>query len=213
MEIRQRIFEARTGAKLSQQALADATGKTRGAVAQWESGAVRPRHSTLKLIAKATNKPLAWLETGIGGGKEGLTVVGNVRAGNWEDGNVVFEEYTMPVSPHPDYPSEAQRLWKVSGNSVNKIVIDGEFVHTVDIHLADLEPKSGDMVIVRSLEHGKAEYTAKRIILKPSGWILRPESNDPQWQKDIKLNGNDDTEISVTDIIIAKWTPIERGKL
>lgn len=65
MELKDRILEARTEAKLTQQQLADATGKSRGAVAQWESGETRPRHATLQAIANATGKSVIWLESGI----------------------------------------------------------------------------------------------------------------------------------------------------
>lgn len=65
MELKDRILSAREGADLTQQELADATGKTRGAVAQWEAGTTRPRHNTLVAIAEATGKDIAWLESGV----------------------------------------------------------------------------------------------------------------------------------------------------
>lgn len=65
MELKDRILSARESANLTQQQLADATGKTRGAVAQWESGKTRPRHNVLVSIAEATGKDITWLESGI----------------------------------------------------------------------------------------------------------------------------------------------------
>lgn len=65
MELKDRILVARESAGLTQQELADATGKTRGAVAQWESGKTRPRHSVLADIALATNREISWLESGV----------------------------------------------------------------------------------------------------------------------------------------------------
>lgn len=65
MELKDRILKAREDAGLTQQQLADATGKTRGAVAQWESGKTRPRHDVLLAIATSTGQDIAWLESGI----------------------------------------------------------------------------------------------------------------------------------------------------
>jgi transcriptional regulator with XRE-family HTH domain len=213
MELNARIHKARTEANMTQYQLAAATGKTRGAVAQWESGEVRPRHSTMKLIATATGKALEWLESGIDAANVGLVVVGEVAAGTWKEGGARFKPIGMPVAPDPRYPKAAQRLYRVVGNSVNKLVGDGEYVHCVDILAANLTPEAGDLVIVRRMEHGLAEYTAKRMIRHGKKWILRPESTDPEWQSDIILDGDEGIEVQVTDLVIAKWFPIERGRL
>ena len=66
--------------------------------------------------------------------------------------------------------------------------------------------------IVRRLRHGTAEYTAKQAIRAGQRWVLRPLSDDPEWQDDIILEPEGDTEIEVTDIVIAKWSPIGRGR-
>ncbi|ANL84632.1 peptidase S24 family/repressor-like domain-containing protein [Rhizobium phaseoli] len=218
MELNQRIFAARSEAKMTQEQLANAVGKTRGAVAQWESGEVRPRHSTLVAIAEATKKPLHWLLNGTGEAdaplapRIGLEVVGEVAAGMWKEGSVRFERTYEPVATHPDYPGYGQRLYRVSGNSINKIAANGEYLHAVELHAGGIQPEHGDLVIVRRLQHGLAEYTAKTLIWENGRVLLRPESTDPDWQTDIELNGDDDTEITITDIVIAKWSPIERRR-
>lgn len=213
MELKARIFKAREDAAMTQQELASAVGKTRGAVAQWESGEVRPRHSTLTLIAKATGKDLRWLESGIDVENTGMWVVGEVAAGSWREAAAMLKPYSLPVTPHPQYPAEAQRLYKISGNSVNKLVLDGEYVHCIGVHEADTAPVSGDLVIVRKMDHGLAEYTAKRYLRINGRAILRPESDDPDFQADIVLEGDEATGIEITDIVIAKWKPISRGSI
>jgi transcriptional regulator with XRE-family HTH domain len=218
MELNQRIFAARSEAKMTQEQLANAVGKTRGAVAQWESGEVRPRHTTLMAIAEATKKPLHWLVNGTGDAdpssppRVGLEVVGEVAAGTWKEGSVRFERTYEPVATHPDYPGYGQRLYKVSGNSINKIAANGEYLHAVELHAGGMQPEHGDLVIVRRLQHGMAEYTAKTLVLEDGRMLLRPESTDPDWQTDIELDGDEDTEIAITDIVIAKWSPIERRR-
>lgn len=220
MELNARIFKARTDAKMTQEELATAVKKTRGAVAQWESGDVRPRHSTLIAIASATGADFYWLLNGgdqPGGPKIGLTVVGEVAAGLWREGNADFTgrnlgSPTMPVAAHPDYPSHAQRLYKVVGNSINRVAEHGEYLHAVNIHSADLKPEEGDLVVVRRLDHGKAEYTAKTLAYVGGRWVLRPESTDSDWQEDLVVKGDDGIEIEITDIVIAKWSPIARRR-
>lgn len=211
MDLKARIYKAREDAKLTQQELADAVGKSRSAVAQWESGDVRPRHSTLTLIAKATGKELRWLESGVDVVNTGMWVVGEVAAGSWREAAAMLKPYALPVTPHPHYPAEAQRLYRISGNSVNKLVQHGEYVHCVDVMTADTTPVSGDLVVVRRLDHGRAEYSAKRYLRIDGKAILRPESTDPEFQTDLVIGGDDSVEITITDIVIAKWQPISRG--
>ncbi|WFS01611.1 helix-turn-helix domain-containing protein [Rhizobium tumorigenes] len=210
MELKARIYKARRDANLTQDQLADAVKKTRSAVTQWESGDVRPRHSTLVAIAKATGKPLSWLENGVDNERSGLMVVGEVAAGLWKEGSVEYIPRSMPVAPHPDYPPQSQRLYQVSGQSVNRVVGHGEYVHCVSVADGAIYPESGDLVIVRRTEHGLTEYTAKRLLIVDGENILRPESLEAEWQKDIVIDGNDDTQIEITDVVIAKWVPFRR---
>lgn len=217
MELNARIYKARKDADLTQEQLASAVGKTRGAVAQWESGEVRPRHSTLQAIATATNKPLSWLVNGTGddapsGVHSGLQVVGEVAAGMWKEATVRFEKTFEPVAAHPSYPGNAQRLYRVSGTSINLIADNGEYLHAIDVQNGGIHPESGDLVIVRRLQHGLAEYTAKTLVIEDGRKVLRPESSDPDWQADILIDGDAATEIEITDVVIAKWSPIERRR-
>lgn len=217
MELNQRIYKARKDAGMTQDQLAAAVKKTRGAVAQWESGEIHPRPKTLDAIARATGKPLAWLQNG---GEEavaataspGLKVVGEVAAGTWLEASLTFETFYEPVAPDPEYPVQGQRLYKISGNSINRIAANGEYLHAVELHQGGLTPEHGDLVIVRRLQHGLAEYTAKTLVSEDGRWLLRPESDDPDWQNDIHMDGDDDTEITITDIVIAKWSPIARRR-
>jgi SOS-response transcriptional repressor LexA len=139
-----------------------------------------------------------------------MRVIGEVAGGVWKEGSVEFKPYGLPVAPHPGYPAEAQRLYKVVGNSVNKIVEDGAYVHCVSVVDGGIQPANGDVVVVCRHEHGLSEYTAKRLIIEENRMILRPESYDDQWQADIVMNGNDDTTIVITDVAIAKWQPLKR---
>lgn len=211
MNMKARILMAREAAGLTQEQLAKAVGKTRSAVAQWESGEIRPRHSTIIRIASATGKSIAWLESGIDESHIGLFCIGEVAAGAWRESAAMLKPYALPVTPHPNYPPDTQRLYKVSGNSVNRTARDGEYIHCIDIHASGESPVPGDLVVVRRMEHDKAEYTVKRFVKVGKQVILQHESDDPDFQEDIIPDGDDATEIEITDIVIAKWSPISRG--
>ncbi|WP_210326934.1 helix-turn-helix domain-containing protein [Bartonella sp. M0283] len=64
MDLKERIKNSRIAAKMTQEELARAVGKTRNAVAQWESGLTHPRLNTLEDIAGALEVSLEWLLTG-----------------------------------------------------------------------------------------------------------------------------------------------------
>lgn len=213
MELSERIREARKAANLSQAALAEKVGVTRAAVALWESGSSVPKRDVFEKIAEATQKDVLWLERGVTPGRKvdrSLSVIGEVAGGLWREGTVEFKPVKMPVSPVPDYPASSQRLYVVRGDSVNKIVADGEYVHCVSVAESGISPQPGDLVIVRRMQHEMAEYTAKRLVNSNTGWILRPESTDPMWQSDLVIDGDDSTSIEITDVIIAKWSPLRR---
>lgn len=218
MSLSERIFKARSDAKMTQEELAKAVGKSRGAVAQWESGEVSPRRTTLMDIARATKRSVLWLEHGWEDGPPrepviGLEVVGEVSAGVWKEAQAHFEKHYEPVASHPDYPGVGQRLYKVKGDSINRVADSGEYLHTVEVHNGGIRPEHGDLVIACRMQHGLAEYTAKQMIWEDGRWLLRPLSDNPAWQDDIELAGDEDTEIKVTDIVIAKWSPIPRRSL
>lgn len=61
MGVAENIREARVAAGMTQSELADAVGKTRAAVTQWESGWVEPRLGTLGEIAAAVGTSVSAL--------------------------------------------------------------------------------------------------------------------------------------------------------
>lgn len=210
MELSERIIKARKDAGLTQADLAKVTGFSRQAVAQWESGVIRPRHKTLEKIAQVTGKPLDWLESNVGVGGAGLMVIGRVAAGVWKEGSVEFSKFALPVTPHPAYPAEAQHLWEIEGTSINRQAREGEYLHAVDVMDSGIRPEDGDLAIVRRTSHGLAEYTAKILSIRNGKFVLKPDSDDPQWQTEIEITGDDDSEVAIIAIVIAKWSPLGR---
>lgn len=92
MDLKERIKNSRIAAKMTQEELAKAVGKTRNAVAQWESGAAHPRPNTLEDIAGALNVSIDWLLTG-----NTLNVAGaETTRTNSEMSDVKFNNSTLP---------------------------------------------------------------------------------------------------------------------
>lgn len=216
MNLSESIVSARKAAGMSQTKLAEATGFSRSAVVQWERGIITPRENTLAKIAEVTGKPLSFfggdvVEDDVEGGV-GLMVIGRAAAGIWKEGNVSFKSFRLPVAPHPGYPVTAQRLWEIEGTSINRQAVEGEYLHTVSIADAGLDPADGDLVIVRRMEHGMAEYTAKLLSVRDGEYRLRPDSTDPQWQGEFTINGDESTEVHILDIVIGKYQPLGRGR-
>lgn len=58
--IARRIFEARRDAGLTQQELAELTGISQFSISKWENGHTSPRASSLREIARATGREIAW---------------------------------------------------------------------------------------------------------------------------------------------------------
>ena len=66
MKLSMRVRKARHQAELTQQALADRMGVTRGAVANWECADAVPAARRMGRIAKVTGVSYEWLATGRG---------------------------------------------------------------------------------------------------------------------------------------------------
>lgn len=128
-----------------------------------------------------------------------LQIAGEVAAGLWLEADLAAEESGKPSSFRAcaDYPTKAQYLLRVRGESLNKVAQDGDLLLCVNYFAAAIEPSVGDLAIIeRSYDGGgPIERTAKRIV-KMNGKIeLMPESNDPKFQTPVVYD-DDDGEFS-----------------
>jgi transcriptional regulator with XRE-family HTH domain len=196
MELKSRILKARNDAGLTQEQLAAVTGKTRSAVAQWESGESTPRWNTLNQIAAATGTKAAWL---IYEEDVGLRVVGEIAVGIWRESEVAFREYIGPVAAHPRYPASAQRVWKVNDQSIETIAVRGSFLHGIDLQSARIAAQDGELVVVRRRDQSKNEYTARFLVTVNGRQMLRIDGAS-DWLIDAKVD--------MLDLVIGKWEPL-----
>lgn len=113
MDLKERIKNSRIAAKMTQEELARAVGKTRNAVAQWESGAAHPRPNTLEDIAGALNVSIDWLLTG---NTPNVAETEKTRT-NSEMSDVKFNNSTLP--PRQYMPQEVPVMGTAACNSDN----------------------------------------------------------------------------------------------
>ncbi|CAM1630663.1 Peptidase S24/S26A/S26B/S26C [Bartonella apihabitans] len=158
MDLKERIKNSRIAAKMTQEELARAVGKTRNAVAQWESGLTHPRLNTLEDIAGALNVSLEWLLLGNKNAGEYdsrqisgrpaiklIPVYGQAVAGiNGEfafDGKKLFE---VPCPPQLLNLDNAYGV-EVAGDTMSPRYEDGEIVYINTLRRV----KKGDYVVAK----------------------------------------------------------------
>lgn len=223
MSFARRIKQAREAKGLSQTQLAKLLGVTRNAVSMWEKvkpkkKPVYPKSETMQQAAVILDVGHDWLATGRGGQSSpqvsGLPIVGTVAAGIWFEivENQDQEVRRVPVAPVPEYPPEAQFALQIQGNSVNRIARDGTIVVVVDIAIAGIEPRPGDLVWVERRDGQRVEATVKRLRKGAGGLELWPESDDPSHQQKLTLKPRKgEAEVTIRGIVIYTLNPIPRG--
>lgn len=158
MDLKERIKNSRIAAKMTQEELARAVGKTRNAVTQWESGATHPRPNTLEDIAGALNVSLEWLLLGNknAGGYDSrqisgrpaiklIPVYGQAVAGI--NGEVAFDGKKLFEVPCPPQLLNLDNAYgvEVAGDTMSPRYEDGEIVYVDTVRRI----KKGDYVVAQ----------------------------------------------------------------
>lgn len=212
MTFAERIKIVRKQCGLTQQDMANIAGVSREAVSLWETKGTVPGRKRLQKIVEETGVDYLWLTTGEGSSqKGGLPVLGTVAGGVWIEAAAVARRRTIPIAPDPNYPAESQFALIISGQSVNKVAQDGEYIHCVDIVKAGLSPRSGDLVVVERKRGGMHETTVKRLTRVNGHWELRPESDSDEFQDSIPYSDDASAEVELRAVVIGSYTLISRG--
>ncbi|MDC8803910.1 XRE family transcriptional regulator [Halomonas pacifica] len=183
-KVGQRIIRARKEAGMTQQQLATILGVSRPAVAQWEKGKTSPSAENLRNVATATAKPLIYFFTGAGVGTEEfdeaprmrgqVPLINWVQAGAWTEA-IAHHEPELEYYPAPPGCGPNTFGLRVRGESMIEVYPPGTLIF-VD---PDVEPVSGDDVVVQCEQHGGAEATFKRYIVEPGiGPMLKVMNKD-----------------------------------
>lgn len=204
MSIAENLVRLRTGAKLSQSALAKMAGVSQQLISQLESGDnTTTKH--LPKIAGTLGVGVADLDPSYGTAPADevrkVKIVGFVQAGEfaeawqWEQDDI----YEMPIPADEKFRGYSLLGVETKGTSMNKRYPEGTvliYTNAIDTR-EDLKPGKR-YVIERHKPDGTIEATVKLLWLDNAGkaWLL-PESTDPLFQQPIPLAGLDGETIQI----------------
>lgn len=174
---------------LSQAELAATLGYSNRSVSDWETGKTKPRFGAVRELAEffGVSTSFLWSDAHIeivdlpGGAKPIVTtstapLYASVSAGMPQDAIEIEGEVPVPDYILADHPGAY--FLRVSGQSMNRVLADGEYA-LIDDHA---EVHNGDAAVV--LVNG-CEHTIKRVYRTASNLILSPDSTDPAFGDEI----------------------------
>src|SRR4029078_3200603 len=112
-----RIFELRKENNLTQGQIGKLLSVSRNAVCMWEAGVSQPLREHLFNLADALGVGVDYLKTGK---LQGLLLLGEASDKYWSEiseVNAMKVSRRLPITPHPDYPADAQYAVQVRRNS------------------------------------------------------------------------------------------------
>lgn len=121
MDIKDRIKERREAVGLSQQALGEAVGVTRGAVAQWEAGNNDPTLDKIQGLAQALKCSSEWLLTGTG------VVMGTIEPIRLGERQADLST-TLPVPAVASMPIDLPEIGVAAGGSGGDFSVNGQTI-------------------------------------------------------------------------------------
>lgn len=203
MSIAKNLTRIRSGAGLSQAALAKLSGVSQQLISQIERG----ENSSTKHLPKLANAlgvGVAELDPNYSGPAPTarmVKVVGYVQAGAFEDAWEWPEEshYEVPIPSDPRLHGYALLGVETRGTSMNKRYPEGTvLIYTTAIHTHEQMKPGRRYIIERERADGTREATVKLLWLDDRGkpWLL-PESNDPLFQEPLPLSGEDGDTVRV----------------
>ena len=193
-----RILRLRKEKKLTQAAVAKASGVSPASVTMWEQDAYRPSGESLVALAKTLDCDVNWILTG----KKSPTptekesnvepvhhklhgaypLISWVQAGGWNE-IYLTESDEMEYYPCPINCSESTFLLRVRGKSMEPVFTEGELIF-VD---PEAEAWSGRYVIARLDDDNQATF--KQLIIEDGQKYL--QAANPNWPTQIvPINGN-----------------------
>jgi len=194
---------------MTEQALAERVGVSRGAVQQWEKGTTAPKRANQDEVATALGISVAELMcirdappapalAPVPGGA-GVPLVSWVQAGDFSD--LADQTAVEDWLPCPVRHGPRTYCLRVRGDSMHNPAgrpsyADGDVIY-VD---PDLDAKPGDRVVVRLDD--QPEATFKQLLHEDGRKLLK--ALNPEWApRYIEINGN----ASIVGVVIGKWVP------
>jgi transcriptional regulator with XRE-family HTH domain len=185
-----------------------------------------PRADSLVKIANELRVPLSELVTGdlsasvhqkgVRVAPTYLSVRYRVQAGAWleNDSEAPPEQTTLAVAPNLKYAAFPQWLERVVGDSANRRIPDGHYVHVVDAIEMGYRARDGDWVVVeRRRDQGAIhERTIKQVEIDAEGGVrLWPRSTNERWQAPVDLTAGsrsrEDVEVEIVGLVVGAYDP------
>lgn len=145
--------------------------------------------------------------------------VGIVQAGVWREVvELAPEEQEMVAFPDPRLGYKNYTCLRVEGDSMNKVLQDGEDLLCITMEQFDRKDSlhSGLLVIVQRKQQDKYETTVKELELRGDEYWLWPRSDNPKhqapmhWAPDKDYTGHEagvnNGEVAITGVVVAKLT-------
>ena len=125
-------------------------------------------------------------------GTRTLQVKGHVQAGAWEESAIWPEEAWFDISIPDTMKGITLHAAQSRGTSMNKSFPEGTIFIYDDVWETGEAPTPGNLYIVERIRSdGLYETTVKRLFQDSEGRnLLMPESNDPNHQLPIQINGD-----------------------
>mgnify|MGYP001022038939 CR=1 FL=1 len=208
------IVEGLKKPEKSKVGLAKALGRSPSAITNILNGTRRLRADELARIAKYLEvappalvpRPMADRVI------ERIRVRGYVQAGVFREASEeeVAEDMFVTILRDPDVDPNHMFALQVIGQSINRQAADGSFVICLDVFHAPRRPMHGDWVIVRAMDHGRAETTVKQLRITDGRQELWPDSTDDRYQSPVFVGKNNGQEVSIVAFVTEFLKPATR---
>jgi transcriptional regulator with XRE-family HTH domain len=192
-----------------------------------------PRSDTINGIAKGLDVPVsafmrpsfsemasvsgAFARTQSSGDGTELMVLHRAKAGTWIEADFAVDDYVMPPRPvnrDPRFPRARQWLELVDGDSINRLIADGEYAIVVSAHDVNYSPRQGDLVIVERRRNGGhlRERSVKQVAIHPDDGSVQlwPRSTNPKWSEPLVVtDGAQDNletlEVEIVGVVVGVY--------
>lgn len=208
---------------LTQEALGNMVGSTKGKISKLESGKQKLGGDWIAKISKALGvEPSDLLRPPsdapystalLGTEPKQSNVVGQAAAGLWFDAEGVDDPLYPDIPYIPSrYPSLTQNSYLVVGDSMNERYLNGTYVVTVPYWQVRTSIQDGDPVVVERRDGSKLERTVKIVSVQPSVFRLESRSTNPKWAGSVITipRGREDASdnsIEIVGLIIGSYKP------
>ena len=141
-----------------------------------------------------------------------LPVVGLLQAGAWMERVDQEKAGTVPVTLDQRYAKRHQYALKVQGQSMNRLVQHGDYVHCVDWKEVAGELEHEMIIVIQRCWQGLIETTLKQVEIDENrDVILLSRSDEDQYRVPITVrNGlilNDDCEVTIQALVVGRYQP------